>query len=230
MRAALFALALTVLPACTSTMIEGSKPKEVRVGADAVALKLVSASILQDRSEDPRLHVYLCLKRTLLPNGLEKAVLVSLAPSYPFTHERGEYFPFNEVRGQLVMETSASQLFEGCATPRGKALLEQLPIVEAKADERLALPENQKDAIVVSYQTGDRLGLGYISAAPVFGGHHSFTIDLSQSPVYTEYKDARPYLLLLTPVTVVGDAVLVTSLFFTVVTIGTVCPKSLSCR
>ena len=48
--------------------------------------------------------------------------------------------------------------------------------------------------------------------------------------MYTEYKDARPYLLLLTPVTVVGDAVLVTSLFFTVVTIGTVCPKSLSCR
>ena len=231
MRAALFALALTVLPGCTSTMIEGAKPKEVRVGADAVALKLVSASILRDGGEDSRSHVYLCLQRTLLPDGPEKSVLVSLAPSYPFTRERGEYFPFNEVRGQLVMETAGSQLFEGCGTPRGKTLLKQLPIVEAEPDERVALPENHNDAIVVSYQTPDRLGVGYISAAPIFGAHHSFTIDLSQSPVYTEYKGARPYLLLLTPVTVVGDAVLVTSLFFTVVTIATVCPKSFaSCR
>jgi hypothetical protein len=224
-------LVSTLLLGCTSTLIEGSKPKEVRVGSNDVALKLVSASILQDTGETPESHGYLCLMRTLLPDGPEKLVLVSLAPAYPFAQAQGTYFPFNEIDGQLVMETSGSRLFEGCESPRGKIFLEQLPIIEAKVDERLTLPENHKDAVVVSYQTPGHLGVGYISAAQIFGAHHSFTVDLSQSPVYTEYKGARPYLLLLTPVTVAGDAVLLTSLFFTMVTVGTVCPKAdQSCR
>jgi hypothetical protein len=230
MRTALFALALALLSGCTSAVVEGSKPKEVRVGADAVVLKLVSASILENNSDKIR-RVHLCFKRTILPDGPETSVLVSLAPFYSFATERGTYFPFREEGGNLVLETNGSALFEGCETPTGRTFIRQLPIIEADGDQKVALPENQKDAIVVAYHGRNAPGIGYISAARVFGEHHSFSVDLSQSPLYVEYKDARPYLLLLTPVTVAGDAVLMTSLFFSVVTVSAVCPHSFErCR
>jgi hypothetical protein len=233
LRATFCFLAFAVLPGCTGILIESTKPKEVHLGANSVAVKLVSASVLRDEpahAEEPTSRIYLCLSRTLLPDGPEQSMLVGLRLPYPFTNVPDENLPFHKVGrskvgDSLVLESDGLDVLEGCETPAGKALVRELRIVEA-GGQKLALPEDQEDAIVVSYQTMEGLGIGYISAAPIFGGYRSFTIDLAQTPLYAEHKGARPYLLLLTPITAVGDVILGTALLFTAGTLSAVCAGS----
>jgi hypothetical protein len=210
MRATLVFLAFSALSGCTSALIEGAKSKDVDLSPNALALKLVSASVLQDArdTEEPGSRVYLCLSRKRLPDGPEESRLVGLSLPYPFTNELDQNLGFRKEGDGLVLESGLVTV-DGCAAT-GKTLVRQLPIVEADGLQRVEVPENQQDAIVVSYRTVAGLGLGYISIAPILGGYHSFMVDLRQTPLYAEHRGARPYLLLLTPITAVGDALLAT--------------------
>jgi hypothetical protein len=224
LRPTLCFVACTVLLGCTGVLIESSKSKEVRLAPNEVAMKLVSASVLRDTrsGESQQSRIYLCITRTLRPDGAEQSMLVGLKIPYPFTDEPEENSLFHKEGSSIVLGSDGLDLVDGCETPAGKMLVRQLRVVEA-GGQKLAVPEGQEDAIVVSYQTIDGLGIGYISAAPIFGGYRSFTVDLAQTPLYTEHKGARPYLLLLTPVTAVGDVMLGTALLFTAVTMSAVC-------
>ena len=229
-------LMLMALAGCTASVIDGAKPKQVYIDKNTVALELVSASILQRPGKgmetEPQSRMYLCLTRTNLSDQSEKSFLVRVPGPYPFADEPRHDYPFREVETSLVVAAGdKADVLDGCEPPDGTTLIKQLSILDAKPNLGVVLPENTKDAIIVSHHGPHGLGLAYVSVVPVFGGHYSFAIDLSRSALYTEYKGPRPYLLLLTPITAVGDVVLGVAIVFTVATISAVCPEAfLSCR
>jgi hypothetical protein len=233
MRRSLLIAALTVLTGCTNATIEASKARQVGVAADTIALKLVSASILGPTSSapetEPQDRLYLCIARTRLPDGPEESFLVRVPQPYPFVDERRAHYPFHEVGPSLVLAVGTNaDIASGCATPKGMSLVDGLPIIEAVPDEHVDLPAGRKDAIIYTQRNEHGLSLAYISAAPIFGGYHSVAIDLTRSVLYTEYRGARPYLLLLTPITAAGDIVLTVALAFTVATRAVICPSSIA--
>jgi hypothetical protein len=230
MRSSLLIAALALLAGCTEETIEASKPLQVSVDASSVQLKLVSAAVLEraetgtGSQEERHARVHLCIARTILPDGPEQTFLVTVSQPYPFVNERRERYPFHVVDNALVLSVGLNaDVAKGCDMPKGMIEVDRLPLIEAKSGQRVTLPAGRQDAIVFSQRDAHGLSLAYVSQAPIFGGYHSLAIDLSKSALYTEYKSAKPYLLLLTPIAAVGDVVLTMALAFSA-TISAVCP------
>jgi hypothetical protein len=231
MRRLLLIVAAVLLTGCTTAeTIEAAKPRQVSVDAASVALKLVSASVLEraDRGtgsqEERQERLSLCIARSILPDGPAQSFLVTVSQPYPFVDERRVRYPFHVVGDSLVLSVGLNtDVAAGCDTPKGMVMVDRLPVIEAKSGEPVTLPEDRKDAIVFSQRDEHNLSLAYVSAGPIFGGYHSLAIDLSRSALYTEYKSAKPYLLLLTPITAVGDVVLTVALAFSSATMSVVC-------
>jgi hypothetical protein len=232
MRRSLLIAALALLAGCTEATIEASKPRQVSVDASSVQLKLVSAAVLEradqgsGSEEERHARLYLCIARTILPDGPEQSFLVTVSQPYPFVNERRERYPFHVVDDALVLSVGLNaDVAQGCDRPKGLIEVDRLPVIETKSGEQVTLPEGRPDAIVFSERDAHGLSLAYVSEAPIFGGYHSLAIDLSKSALYTEYKSAKPYLLLLTPIAAVGDVVISMALAFSA-TISAVCPSA----
>jgi hypothetical protein len=227
----LLVAAVALLTGCTTAeTIEASKPRQVSVDSSSVALKLVSAAILEradkgtGSEEERQARLYLCIDRNILPDGPEQSFLVTVSQPYPFINERHERHPFHVVGDSLVLSVGLNaDVATGCDTPKGMVVADRLPVIEAKPREQVTLPEGRRDAVVFSQRDDHGLSLAYVSAAPIFGGYHSVAIDLSRSALYTEYKGGKPYLLLLTPIAAVSDVVLTVALAFSSATMSVVC-------
>ena len=205
MRAIFFAcLAAMSLTGCaTKAVIEASREQDVDLRPETVPVKLLWASVVEDGDgAESQSHLYLCLSR--MPNGeTERSFLVRIAEPYPFADD--DRSTYRADSGLVLRAGGYANLFEGCPEPPRARLVTQLPIIEAKRGRPVALPKGDPDAFVVSPKGESGLGLAYMSAAPIFGGYHAVAIDLSRSPLYVEHQEGRPYLLLLTPVTALGD-------------------------
>lgn len=192
----MFLAAIALTGCATKAVIEASKERDVDLQPEAVPLKLLSASVLQEGGDaKARSHLYLCLKRSRQGQP-ERFVLVRISESYPFADDNHQAYPLRG--GVMIPEGGISNLFEGCDNPAGTKLMRQLPIIEAIPSQRVTLPEGAADALVVSPRGESGLGLAYMSAAPIFGGYHAVTLDLTASSLYVEHRESRPYLLLLT--------------------------------
>lgn len=232
MRRSLLIAALALLAGCTEATIDAAKPQQVSVEASSVALRLVSASVLEradkgsGSQEERQTRLHLCIARRILPDGPEESFLVRVPQPYPFANERRERYPFHVVETALVLSVGLNaDIAKGCETPKGLVELDRLPVIEARSGEQVSLPDGRQDAIVFSQRDDHGLSIAYMSAAPIFGGYHSVAIDLSKSALYTEYKSAKPYLLLLTPIAAVSDMMLTVALAFSA-TISAVCPSA----
>jgi|HubBroStandDraft_1064217.scaffolds.fasta_scaffold22467_3 hypothetical protein len=228
----LLVAAVVLVTGCTTAeTIEAAKPRQVSVDAGSVALKLVSAAVIEraDRGmgseEERQERLHLCVARTILPSGPEQFFLVTVSQPYPFVNERRARYPFHVVGDSLVLSVGLNtDVVAGCDTPKGMVLVDRLSVIEAKSGEKVTLPDGRKDAIVFSQRDEHGLSLAYVSAGPIFGGYHSLAIDISKSALYTEYKGGKPYLLLLTPIAAVSDVMLTVALAFSAATISVICP------
>jgi hypothetical protein len=153
-------------------------------------------------------RLYLCVTRSSASQRSEKFFLVTVPESYPFSDEVRHGEPFRVEGNSLVLSAgTGSDAVASCEVPRGEELVAQVPILTATPGEPVLLPGGTPNAVIVSYSDGrDGLGLGYIAAAPFFGGYRRVSLDLTQSALYTERDGAKPYLLLLTPLTAAADA------------------------
>lgn len=199
----MFLAAMALTGCVTKAVVRASEERDVDLDPGTVPLRLMSASVLQEASAaGPQSRLYLCITRQGEP---EKSVLVRIAQSYPFTDD--DHSAYLADSGLVVLPAgNPSNLFDGCSNPAGTSLVRQLPIVEAARNQRVTLPDGATEAVVASSRGESGLGLAYASATPISGGYHAVTLDLSASPLYVEHRAARPYLLLLTPLTALHDA------------------------
>lgn len=211
LRTVIIALMLPMLAACTGSLIDKSKGELAQPGRPGVTVELVSVSVMRPTSGSGDAHLYLCFTRSSTSYPSAKFFQVALPVPYPFPDEAPRGAPFHKIGNSLVLSAGAdSDAAPSCGAPSGQQVVRQIAIITAEPGQNVLLPDGMPEAMIVSYHDRRKgLALGYVSRAPILGDDRQISLDLSHSALYTERDGPKPYLLLLTPLTAVTDAVMV---------------------
>ena len=195
---------------CTSALHNSARGKQVSVENESqLLLDVVSAKILHNFDESStRLlsqQIHICLKKTKLPNSISYH---TVDIDYPKYSTPSSFFRNRD--GVLVY--SVMSVESGCNVEKRhlhsqNQQSETIAVLRVSEDKPLKLDNQFPQAIYVSLEKDTIKTLGFASMYPFFTSKHSFNIDLSQSSIYSEYKQQKPYLLLLTPLTAIADGV-----------------------
>ena len=172
-------------------------------------LEVISAKILHNFDEtSTRLlfqQIHICLKRTTLSGSASYHTASLEYPKYSTPSVR-----YSVKEGALVYRHP--DIISGCNVEKNYASsrnqqVENISILQVTEDNPFKLDNQYPEVIYVSSESGTIKSLGYASINPFFTSRHSFNIDLSETNIYTEYRQQKPYLLILTPLTAIADAV-----------------------
>jgi hypothetical protein len=194
---------------CTSALQNVARGEQTSIDSQKLQLEVVSAKILHNFDEtSTRLlsqKIHICLKRTTLSGSTSYHTVNISYPKYSIPS-----VDFVDKEGALVYQypdvISGCNIEKNYASSRNQQV-EEIPLLQVPKDQPLKLDNQYSEIIYVSSENGTIKSLGYASINPFFTSRHSFNIDLSQTNIYTEYKQQKPYLLILTPLTAIADMV-----------------------
>lgn len=180
-----------VISGCTTQAVMKAARETTRQQVAGV-VRLVSAS--RDAEAG-----YLCIHRTAPDARVETyRVRIPVAESHNFHIAAADDQP-------AVIKVEADQIKSGACESAGEPMV----IIDVVNQDKLVLAAGQKEAVYVHYAEGSLQGLGYVAAKPFLNNRFSYTIDLGETAVFSERVLARPYLLVLVPLTVAVDAAVV---------------------
>jgi len=203
-------LLVPLLSSCTAALIEESHGKKAADDPANYTSKITYASILNRTAAGwaRMTYIAICYRSGNIQSGKGKEIELTM----DFTYPENKYPPYQYTRNNssLIYYPASHDIAEGCSqTKKIDKGWEKtpIPVIEVGERDNISLPSGHQRAVYVKYENNRVASAGYISTDPFYDGAQQIIAVMPDRYLYTKTINSKPYLLLLTPITAIGDAI-----------------------
>lgn len=207
-------LTVFLLNSCTSGIIKKSRGVDVADNPEDFTSKIKSAQMITiTRNEwSARRYLSICYQVKNRKNADEKEIQLRVNISNP-EWDSPNYYKYEKINSSLAYYPGYRDIYKTCGLldyereHEDRVSTVPVPVINVIDNKNIEIPEGYQQVVYVKYKNSLVVANGYASSKPFYGGQHSIGINIPEKLIYTKNINKKPYLLLLTPATVVVDAV-----------------------